>query len=104
MSSHKPEDRKRKNTTELSLQSLREMSTRELIEALKDEGVITEGGSLEKTLAEEEIDGDALAIMCSDGYKGLVDYGFKKGSAVRLWKLYQRLSGDKQKRPKNCRS
>lgn len=70
MSSHKPKDRKQKNTAELSVQSLQKMSTGELIEALKDENVITEGSSLETKLTEDVIDGDVLAGICSEGRQG----------------------------------
>ncbi|RPB18198.1 hypothetical protein L211DRAFT_854350 [Terfezia boudieri ATCC MYA-4762] len=102
MSTEGSGQRKRKRYIQISLDSLRRMSTAQLIQALEEEGVINAASSIGKHLSEQEIDGDLLINMCREGYKGLQSYGFKMGTAYRLERLYVRLLEEEKekKRPK----
>ena len=72
---------------------------------LKQEEIITPASSLEKTLSEEEIDGDVLIHICRGGVPSLRACDFKAGPAFRLEQMYLRLLKEEkeEKRPKSSK-
>jgi len=90
---------KRKRQEGLSLDALKQMGVKQLIEALKQEGIIAPDNSLETSLSEGEINGNGLVLMCRWGYERLVQlYGFKPGHAIQLEEMYLRLQNEGQEK------